>query len=182
VRRLLALGAILLAWSGPLAGRLALADHAGTLQVNEQAGPFVLTVFTQPARLRTDDCQVSVVVMRLDRIHSVSDAEVRVGAVRRDGAGPPVAVVAAHGRGPLYEASLALPSAGGWTVTIEVTSPLGTGSSTFPLDVEAASWRVWWMTLGGIAAIGAVAGWLAWRWRRHGVGHGIVSRRRASSG
>jgi len=164
--------AALLVWGGAGAGPLAFGDHSGTLQLNEQVGPFLLTVWTRPARPRTDDCQVSVVVMRPDRIRSVSDASVRVRAVRRDGAGPPIAVVAGHARGPLYEASVALPSAGRWTVTIEVSSPLGTGSAEFPLDVEASSWRAWSMAVAGILVIGLVAVWLAWHRRSRGTTSG----------
>jgi hypothetical protein len=143
----------------------AVADHGGTLQVNEQAGPFALTVWTLPARPRTDDCQVGVVVMHQDRLRSVPDARVRLHARHADGGAPPVSVAATHGQGPLYEAALVLPSAGRWTVTVEVSSPAGTGSVDFPLTVEGASWRQAWPLAVPFVPLALLAAWLAWRRR-----------------
>src|SRR5262245_8388364 len=56
----LGVGLVLLTWLG---GGPATADHSGTLQLNDRVGPYVVSVWTQPERPRTDNCQVGVVVM-----------------------------------------------------------------------------------------------------------------------
>jgi hypothetical protein len=162
---LFGVGLVLLTWLG--AGGPATADHSGTLQLNDRVGPYIVSVWTQPERPRTDNCQIGVVVMQ-DHLRAVSDAVVRLRADRADGAGPAVAVTATHGRGPLYETALRLPTPGRWTVTVDVSGPAGAGRASFPLDVEAASWgwRAWLLVAIAIALLA-------------GVGLALARRRRA---
>ncbi len=165
---LLSMVVTVLTWSGVGVCTSASADHSAVLQLNDRAGPYVLMAWTQPRRPRTDWCQVTVTVMRPGNFRPISDAVVRVRAERADGAGPPVSVAATRDRDPLglsYLADLALPGAGQWTVTIEVSGPAGAGRAEFPLDVEAPSWEAWPFVAAGLVLLGLAAVWLARRGR-----------------
>jgi len=156
--------AALVGASGP-----ASADHAGVLQLNDRAGPYVLMAWTQPKRPRTDACQLTVTVMRPGNFRPVAGAVVRVNAERSGAADATVSVTAEGGRDPggtSHVADLRLPSPGRWTVTVHVSGPEGSGSADFPLEVEAASWGVGAAMVGaGAALLGSAAAWLLWRTR-----------------
>ena len=132
------------------------ADHTGTLPLNDRVGPYVVMAWTEPREPRTDACRVTATVLRPATYRPVLDAAVRIEARRADGGGTAVAVTASRGGDPpglSHTADLRLPTAGRWTVTVEVSGPDGTGRADFPIDVLSKSWRVW---------PAAVAGWL-WR-------------------
>jgi len=156
--------AALVGASGP-----ASADHAGVLQLNDRAGPYVLMAWTQPKRPRTDACQLTVTVMRPGNFRPVPGAVVRVSAERAGAADATVSGTADGGRDPggiSHVADLRLPSPGRWTVTVHVSGPEGSGSADFPLEVEAASWGVGAAMVGaGAALLGSAAAWLLWRTR-----------------
>ena len=154
---------VALAWlAGAASPRWASAGHGGVVQLNRApAGPYVLSVWTQPAPPTAGLWRVDVAVMR-ETGTPVTDAVVRVRADPLAGAGLPVESDARRDADPLgvrYRASLTLGAAGPWRVSVSVAGPAGSGALTFPVDVEPAS-RGWWLgaALGaaGLAVLGAV--------------------------
>jgi methionine-rich copper-binding protein CopC len=137
------------------AARLAEAGHGGVVQVNRaSAGPYAVTVWSQPSPPVPGPWQVDVAVMRADSA-PVADLTVRVRAERLGA--PPQAVEADARReadplGVRYRASLALGAAGPWRVMVSVAGPAGPGALSFPVDVEPSRWG--W---GPAVAIGAGA-------------------------
>jgi methionine-rich copper-binding protein CopC len=143
-------------------GRRAWAGHGGVVQLNRaSAGPYTLSVWTQPAPPTAGPWQVDVAVMRETGL-PVTDAVVRVRAEPLSGTAPPVETDARRDADPLgvrYRASLTLGSAGPWRVSVSVAGPAGPGALTFPVDVEPASRGGWLgVALGitGLATLGAV--------------------------
>jgi hypothetical protein len=138
------------------------AGHGGVVQLNRApAGPYALSVWTQPAPPTAGPWRVDVAVMRESGL-PVTDAVVRVRAEPLAGAGRPVETDARRDADPLgvrYRASLTLGAAGPWRVLVSVAGPAGPGALSFPVDVQRAS-RGWWLATGlgaaGLAILGAV--------------------------
>ena len=126
-----------------------LAD-GGVVQLQESAGPFVVTVFTETMTLRTGPVDVSVMVQRRDTSDVVLDASVELQFLPPPGAmvsrqemfcGPdgtvlrgvttndvtgPRAIPATRGRATnklLYAANVELPAAGDWRMRVRVQRP-----------------------------------------------------------
>ena len=154
------------------------AHGGGTPQlVNAEAGPYWVSVWTQPDPLRAGDMHVSVAVSEAPRPGApegsagdlVLDARVHVQVQPMRGSGPTLTAEATHEDAVnklFYEADLDLPGDGYWEVVISVEGPLGAGSASF--DVEAlpqstfntvlgSRWPVWI----GLGLIVAAAAWLA---------------------
>jgi methionine-rich copper-binding protein CopC len=133
--------------------RLTWAGHGGVVQLSRvAAGPYVLSVWTQPSPPTPGPWRVDVAVMREGGI-AVPDAVVRVRAESLEGAAIPVEADALRDADPLgvrYRASLTLGAAGPWRVSVSVSGPAGPGALMFPIDVAPAG-RGWW----GVAALGA---------------------------
>jgi copper resistance protein C len=158
-----------LPWLAGLAGaRPALAGHGGIVQLNRAAaGPYALSVRTQPSPPRPGPWQVDVAVMQESGV-PVADAVVRVRAEPLGGAAAPVETDARRDADPLgvrYRASLTLGRAGPWRVTVSIAGPAGPGAVSFPVDVEPAGLG-WWPAALGAACL-AVAAAVAVAWRRH---------------
>ena len=154
---------VLVCLTGPGPGvRRAWAGHGGVVQLNRaSAGPYALSVWTQPAPPTAGRWQVDVAVMRETGM-PVSDAVVRVRAEPLSGTAPPVETDARRDADPLgvrYRASLTLGTAGPWRVSVFVAGPSGPGALTFPVDVEPASRGGWLgvaLGIAGLATLGAV--------------------------
>jgi methionine-rich copper-binding protein CopC len=127
--------------------------HGGVVQLSRvAAGPYVLSVWTQPSPPTRGPWRVDVAVMHEDGT-AVPDAVVRVRAESLEAAAMPVEADALRDADPLgvrYRASLTLGAVGPWRVSVSVSGPAGPGALMFPIDVEPAS-RGWW----GVAALGA---------------------------
>ncbi len=155
--------------AGPGGAQPALAGHGGIVQLNRAAaGPYALSVWTQPSPPRPGPWQVDVAVMQASGM-PVADAVVRVRAEPRESAAGLVETDAHRDADPLgvrYRASLALGAAGPWRVTVSVTGPAGPGAVSFPVDVEPAGLGWWPVAVGaaGLAVVVAIA--VAWRRRR----------------
>jgi copper resistance protein C len=142
----------------------AAAGHGGVAQLNRAAaGPYALSVWTQPTPPRAGPWRVDVAVMRAGGV-AIGDATVHVRAEPLDGTARPVETEAQRDADPLgmrYRATLTLDAAGPWVVRLSVTGPEGAGSVSFPVDVEPAS-REWWLWAGlgaaGLAVLAAVTG------------------------
>ena len=133
------------------------------VQLNRAAaGPFVVSVWTQPSQPTAGPWRVDVAVMRENGV-AVTDTAVRVRAEPLESATGSVEAEARRDDDPLgvrYRANLTLATAGAWRVSITVTGPEGSGALTFPLVVSPASqaWSI--AALLGAAALavgGAVA-------------------------
>ena len=157
-RRRASASLLLLVTLAPLVGaaglpRLTWGGHGGVVQLSRvAAGPYVLSVWTQPSPPTQGPWRVDVAVMHEGGI-AVPDAVVRVRAESLEGAAIPVEADALRDADPLgvrYRASLTLGAAGPWRVSVSVSGPAGPGALMFPIDVEPAS-RGWW----GVAALGA---------------------------
>ena len=98
-----------------------LAADGGTLQVRQASGPFVISVFTSPAVLRTGNVDFSVLLQESGRLDPVLAAEVEIRAENADGI--IVSKAATHDNAQnklLYAASLDLSTPGEWTFNVLV--------------------------------------------------------------
>jgi hypothetical protein len=136
--------------------------NGGRLRLGRvEAGPYLVSVWTQPDPPRVGRLDVSVAVMQPPGGDPVLDANVMVSVVR-DGRGP-TPVPAPRGAGGnllLHHAEIELATAGAWQVTVAVSGSRGAGAVEFPLTAQPPS-----PLLRVIAAVGvaALAGWLLWR-------------------
>jgi hypothetical protein len=152
------LGLTLLALSGT---RPAVAHGGGTPQVtNAEAGPYLVSVWTEPNPIRVGEFHVTVAVLESPAPGSsaresgdpVLDATVQVRVAPASETGKALIADATRENAVnklMYEADLDLPSEGQWRVDIQVEGPTGTGSTGF--DIEAAP-----------PAVFSAAGWLPW--------------------
>ena len=150
---------------GPVPGaRVAEAGHGGVVELNRAAaGPYLLSVWTQPSPPAVGLWRIDVAVMRAGGV-AIGDATVHVRAEPLDRSTQSVEAAAHRDADPLgmrYRASLTLSAPGPWVVRVAVTGPEGVGSLSFPVDVEPAS-REWWLWAGlgaaGLAVLAAVTG------------------------
>ena len=115
------------------------AAHAdgGSVRIQQEAGPFRITVFSAPEPLRAGSADFSVLVQRRDGDAPILDAEV---ALRLEGPPParPIDVRATHDAATnkvLYAALVWLPSAGDWTLHAVVRDGGDAASVASPLAV-----------------------------------------------
>jgi methionine-rich copper-binding protein CopC len=158
---------VLVAALGDMTGaRPVRAGHGGVVQLNRAAaGPYTVSVWTQPAPPRAGPWQIDVAVMQ-DSGVPVADAVVRIRAEPLRGA--PLEADARREADPLgarHRATLTLGRAGPWRVTVSVIGPAGPGAVGFPVDVEPAG-PGWWPAALGAAGL-AIAAAVALAWRRH---------------
>jgi hypothetical protein len=141
--------------------RAALAD-GGTVQLRQESGPFVITVFTAPAPLRAGPVDASVMIQTRDGLQPVLDAEVSFKFSGLE------TMRASHDQAQnkvLYAAPVTLPNRGKCNYTVEiqrgntlasVSGMLEVGESPTPL---ASAWR--YLTLPPILiALFALREWL----------------------
>ena len=129
---------------------LLLAADGGTLQVREASGPFVLSVFTAPAVIRSGNIDFSVLIQGRGRLDPVLDADVEVRAENGDGI--VVSKVATHDNAQnklLYAASLNLSKPGRWTFNVLVHQQQQTAQASGTLVAASseprflAHWPQW---------------------------------------
>jgi hypothetical protein len=121
---------------------LALAN-GGTIQVsNQRAGPYVITVFTEPTPIRVGVVDVSVLLQREVGSEVVRGAQVTVVAepVGHQAAGG--SYEATHERATnrlYYAADVSLPEEGQWRLTVRVAGELGEGEVSFEVEASHGS-------------------------------------------
>jgi methionine-rich copper-binding protein CopC len=152
----------------------AVAGHGGVVELNRApAGPYLLSVWTQPSPATVGAWHIDIAVMGESGV-PITGATVRVRMEPLDsGATAPVEAEARRDADPLgvrYRASLTLGAAGPWQASVAVTGSAGSGSLAFPVDVEAAG-RSWWLTGLGVAALVLLA---TGAWRRWIAGTALV--------
>jgi len=134
--------------------------------VNAPAGNYLVTVWTAPNPVRTDDFHVIVGVTRPEDPSLILGETVMVTAVPANGRHPAVTAQATHEQSDnkfFYEAYLEVEEEGLYEVAVTVgAATVGEQNGvTFTIAVEAARWQ-WqrWLFWSGLLL---VAGWLAWR-------------------
>lgn len=123
-----------------LASGVLFAD-GGTLQFRKTAGPFVVTVFSEPVPVRAGKADLSVMVERASDQSSVQDGHVLLRLRKMEsGNVVEIAAPATHERATnklLYAAAVTLPSAGIWQMTVDVREKGESASATGELEVSA---------------------------------------------
>ena len=154
-----------------LAGGHSHAGHGGAVRLNAApAGPYAVSVWTQPTPLVVGTMSIDVAVMRPDTRALVTEATVRITARPLEPAEAPKPVDAARASDPLgvrHRAAVAVTSAGPWEVTVAVTGADGPGRVSFPVRVEPAGAAMTLTVAIGALVVGA-GGWLWLRRRRTG--------------
>jgi hypothetical protein len=130
----------------------------GLLRTRQQAGPFIVSVFTAPEPLHVGRVEVSVIVQSSDG-GVLTDAVV---AVLLESATRPIDRLRATATREAASNKLAqatvvdVPAAGQWTLTISVRTNADAATMTCPLQVSAAASRmslIWPWLLAPPAAI-----------------------------
>lgn len=134
------------------------------------AGPYLVSVWTQPDPSRSGRVDVSVAVMRSPTAEPVEDAEVRLRAEAIEGTGTTATAALERGAGGnrlLYHGNLVLPAEGRWRVTVAVQGAMGAGQTAFELDVRASNPLTWLLIIGAtVLLFAAAASCLWWLWAR----------------
>src|SRR5262245_7739105 len=116
-----------------LTGPTEVRADGGTFQASQQAGSFVITVFTAP-----DD--ISVMIQKRDTMEPVLDAEVSIRL--KDSAGERVEAVATRKQAQnklLYAAPVILPHSGKWNLSLDVAQGGSNASMVCVITVMPAS-------------------------------------------
>ncbi len=133
--------------------------------VNQPAGPYLLSAWTDPDPLREDETHVVVGVTDATTNEPIVTG-VEVAVTLTSAADPAVAFTEIAAADSVNRLLYAVEfndqlAAGRWLVSLRVSGAPGLGEGvTFPIDVEPARGFNWlWLGIGGLAAI--VLGWLA---------------------
>lgn len=109
------------------------------MQFRKPAGPFMVTVFSEPVPVRAGAADLSVMIERASDQSTVLDAHVMVHLKKTEaGSIVELAAPATHGRATnklLYAASVTLPSAGIWQMTVDVREKGDEASASGALNV-----------------------------------------------
>jgi hypothetical protein len=138
--------------------------NGGTPQLTKaQAGPYMVSVWTQPEPPRVGLLHISVAVMRPPTGEPVLDATVRLTAQSLDQPGARLVAHATREQGNsklFYDTTLALPTPGRWRFTVQVQGAAGEGSAAFTLTAMPPASLPWlFLGLAGIA-VGFAVMWL----------------------
>ena len=95
--------------------------HGGEVRLMEKAGPFLITVFSDPTPLRVGPVDLSVLVQDGDSGRPILDAEVTVRLQERGAGGPSILSQATRQNATnklLYAALVDLPASGLWELQV----------------------------------------------------------------
>jgi hypothetical protein len=158
------------------------AHGGGTPQlVNADAGPYWMSVWTQPDPLRVGQAHVTVAVSEPTETanglreagNPILNADVRVRFVPLDGAGALLEATATHEGASnklFYEADVALTDPGRWEVQVAVDGPNGSGNAAFEAQVAPPQAPIWpWV--GGAGVLVLAGAWVVGRIRRQNGGN-----------
>jgi hypothetical protein len=138
--------------------------------VNADAGPYWVSVWTQPDPLRVGQAHITVAVSepsetgeaRREAGAPVLNAQVQVQFIPLDHDLEPLTVSATHEEAAnklLYEADLTLPETGRWQAFITVDGPASVGSVDFEAQVFPPQ-RSNWTWIGGLGGAALLAVWV----------------------
>jgi len=136
---------------------------------NADAGPYWVSVWTQPDPLRVGTVHLTVAVSEPNTAGGahreagppVLDATVQVRFKPLDHTGETLIAEATHADAAnkiFYETDLELPQTGRWQAEITVTGPDGTGSALFEAQVSPPA-AFSWSWVGGLGVVALVAVW-----------------------
>jgi hypothetical protein len=112
--------------------------NGGKIQVERQtAGPYALTVFTDPTPIPVGVVDVSVAVQPVGSSFMVPNAQVTISTEPIGHPGAGATYPATHEQADnkrLYAANVELPQAGRWRLTVQVVGPFGDGALGFEVD------------------------------------------------
>jgi hypothetical protein len=115
---------VLLTVAGVLGGiQTAWSHHGGEVYLMEEAGPFLITVFTDPTPLRAGPVDISVMVQVGERGRPILSAAVTVRLQEHDTDRPPIIIPALRQHSTnklLYAALIDLPAPGRWELQVNV--------------------------------------------------------------
>lgn len=156
--------------------------HAGGVPQlsNAEAGPYRVSVWTQPDPLRVGQVDIVVAVAEppapdatVEEVGAlVLDAVVKVELKPVGQAGETLAAFATHEASTnklFYEAILELPAEGRWQVNISVEGAAGSGNADFEVQVLPPLGFNWFL-LGGFGLILLATGWIIMRSKTPGNG------------
>ncbi len=111
----------------------------GTMLFRQQAGPFVITAFAEPAPVRVGVADISTMVQRETDQSTVLDAKVSVH-LKQSAPGKIVELVApaTHANATnklLYAAHLNIPSTGEWTLSVDVSEKQGAALASTEINI-----------------------------------------------
>jgi hypothetical protein len=179
--------------------RPAVAHGGGTPQLtNAEAGPYLVSVWTEPDPIRVGELHVTVAVLESPEPSSsgreggdlVLDATVQVDVKPVSREGQTLVAYATRENAVnklLYEADLDLPSEGQWRVGIQVEGPAGIGSAGFDIEAAPSSTinalkRLPWPVWAGLGLVLLAVGWSIYTFRsRDDRGPSITDRRAIDS-
>ncbi|MCG3211672.1 MAG: hypothetical protein FOGNACKC_05318 [Anaerolineae bacterium] len=162
-------------WLGQ--AKLAKAHGGGYPQLtNAEAGPYRVSVWTQPQPLTTDQAHFSVAVFTplaegFNTGLPVLDADVELILIPRNNgaAGLVLPIRRTNSVNKLYyETDVQLPTTGHWDVEINVSGDAGTGRASFSIDVQSPPIKNYWVLWGSVAFVAMVALWGARSFHRGG--------------
>jgi hypothetical protein len=113
----------------------------GTVQLREEAGAFVITMFTSPAPLSVGSVDISLLVQSRNGLDPVLDADVSV-LLRADGSGAEIRVQPTREQAQnklLYAAPLTLAEPGKWRLAIAILRNGERTEATGTIDVAPAT-------------------------------------------
>ncbi|HSM58678.1 MAG TPA: hypothetical protein VK879_21165 [Candidatus Sulfomarinibacteraceae bacterium] len=145
--------------------------------VNEPAGPYMLSAWTDPDPPRPGEFHVTIAVAEPGQGREagppILGAEVEVRLVAQ-GATQPLTTARASNEAAanklFYEADLQVPAEGAYEVQIAVDGPQGSGEAAFAIEASASG-GVNWTLMGGLGAALFVVVFAvnAWRNNRQGT-------------
>ena len=142
---------------------------------NVEAGPYWVSVWSEPDPLRVGQAHISVAVSRptepgegyREAGPPILDATVRVQFTALDHSGETMTGQATHKGAAnklFYETDLELPEVGRWQVEIAVEGPEGSGSATFEAQVAPPT-AFNWTWIGGLGVVALAAVWVVRKFR-----------------
>ena len=156
---------------------IAQAHGGGTPQLtNAQAGPYWVSVWTQPTPLRMGAGHFTISVSEPPPSKTsaqeagppILDATVNLQVTLVDSKEEMFVIPATHETAVnkiFYEADIDLPAPGQWQVTVMVSGPAGSGNTRFEIEVLPPS-RFNWILLAGLGLVLLATSWLIQRSRR----------------
>jgi hypothetical protein len=143
------------------------AAHAdgGRLQMRQDVGPFIVSLFTQPESLGVGQADLSAMIEERASGKVLLDADVAITLIPENAQGEPIVVHLSRARATnrlLQDAIVQLPHAGKWRATIQVNEAGRKGSVATDLivgDYSARRGTVWTFALLPLCVI-ALFSWV----------------------
>lgn len=135
---------------------------------NAKAGPYRVSVWTQPDSLRAGEVHFTVAVSQPGPIDQeagapILNAVVELQLIPVTGLDHALRVFATHDKAVnklFYEADVDLLAEGVWQVVVSVEGPSGLDQTDFTVEVLPPATFNWWLVFGGAVVVLAGVGWI----------------------